>query len=936
MNPMNYKLQLQPTIIYRTPQFPFNVRWHECWQELKRSISVSASQEFNELLELVQDEQDLRRLPENVQQTIWKYFNRATYRSTPYGAFAAIGTAAAGKDQPGNGLVIKEQVLHWYPDWLAHRQIDMGPELVFDGDCWLQTNSTWYPVGEDIRYVSKEASGYELTDITPSALIMDILYACTTPRAASSVWGQFSETYGQAEVKENIIQMLADQLLFSSAQPNLTGPEYFERIGFKAQSDARPYIIAERLLASGTIDYSLLRHVPELVARLAAVLPSYHSPELSTFAKAFAWKFGEKEVPLMVALDPELGVGYGNMDQQYETALIEKLKSFADSDQDQSTQDFLIKALISERADVINLEDLQLPSRSANLPLANTVPVVCTVSDELLYLEYAGGATANAILGRFTLALPDVERHCRAMAGLEQAANPDVLFFDISYTIGTVTDNVNRRKHIYPFQLCIHNFDTSADPLRADDLMVSVQGEQVYLRSHKSGKRLVPRFASGYNYLFSDLPLFRFLCDLQHQQIHKNLSLKLRERIKGLNYYPRLQYKNIVLSPATWLIKKEEVNAYPGATPKEKLVCCLKDLATSRYLKCGRGDQTLFFDTSDAEHLKGLNDYLLKEKEAYFEESWLPGNSLIKDEQGNPFMPQLILTLSHQQTIYRGIPEPLFKPTNTVIVPGQRWLYFEIFVHPMRADLVLCDYIQPFIVTNQSAIEKWFFVRYSQDGHHLRVRFQLTDQSYMQQIMPHFFSALLPLMEQGIISDIRIRPYRQETERYGEQFMENVEQHFYLDTCFTGAILQEATSIEEKYLWALKLLTDCRECDLLPPVIFDELIATNCAAYCQEQGLTPAGYKELNRAAKALNNSGELITGHGLLIHYMTMRDSLLGTLSLYEPQHRPVLFTALFHMLVNRLFKTDQRLQEAIIYCFFERSLKSVRGKATSALFAQ
>ncbi|MCJ8208100.1 lantibiotic dehydratase [Mucilaginibacter sp. RS28] len=923
-------LHLHPTIIYRTPQFSYNGSWHTCWPPLKQSIAVSASAELNELLAVVQDETDLRRLPQNLRQTIWKYFNRATFRSTPYGAFAAVGVATIADAAQAQGLRIKDQYLHTYPDWLAHRQLEIKQEQVFDKNCLLLANSSWYVAGKDIRYISKEETGYELVDISSSGLIRTLLYSCEAPKAAASVCHEFAATYGEKEVKDAIWQMLADQLLFCSLQPNLSGQEYFERFGFTMREDTKPYIIAERPLASGDIPRSLLRHVPEVVALLAEVLPSYHATALNAFATAFAARFGEKEIPLMVALDPELGVGYGQMDQQVESPLIETLRQSAgNKEQEPSTQEFLIKAIAGTKQRIIQLEELSLPVRKNNLPLANSVPVICTVSDDLVYMEYAGGATANAILGRFSLPLTEIEQHCRQLAASEQAANPDVLFFDVSYAIGSVTDNVNRRKHIYPLQLSIHNFDTSEKPLHTGDLMVSVHGDQVFLRSKKWGKRMVPRFASGYNYMFSDLPLFRFLCDLQHQQVHKNLSLKLRDRISGLSYYPRLQHKNVVLSPETWLITINAINSLPGETVYERLKAYLAERHMSRYLKCGCGDQTLFFDTKDTEHLTALYDHLRKEKEAYFEESWLPVNSLIKDEQGNPFMPQLILTLTHQENIYTGLPEPFFGTSNNLIIPGDDWLYFEIFVHPSRTDDLVCSHILPFIAAHKTAVKSWFFVRYNQDGPHMRLRIQLQDQERMQQVTQQLFQVLKPWMETGIISDIRLRPYRRETERYGELFIEHVEQHFFIDTCFVTAVLTEDMCTDQKYLWALKLLTDCRELLLLPTGDFDRLIAANSAAYCSEHSLGPMDFKALNKAAKELNNNMGLTGSPALTVHYLNMLNSLTATVSIYEPRQRPVQFSALFHMLVNRLFACDQRLQETIIYYFFERSLKTFRAKA-------
>jgi len=44
-------------------------------------------------------------------------------------------------------------------------------------------------------------------------------------------------------------------------------------------------------------------------------------------------------------------------------------------------------------------------------------------------IESAGGCTANTLLGRFTTAVDGVYRLAKEIAGIEESANPGVLFF---------------------------------------------------------------------------------------------------------------------------------------------------------------------------------------------------------------------------------------------------------------------------------------------------------------------------------------------------------------------------------------------------------------------------------------------------------------------------------------------------------------------------
>ena len=905
------RIQLNTTIIYRVPQFSYQSDLAACWEELKQSIKESASESFyKEIADLRVD--DLPLMPPPIKHTIWKYFNRACYRATPYGSFAGVGLATIKSNPEQMPTITAQQSLSHFPDWTCHTAYASTFNQLVKTDARLYVNSTWYQAGEFIRYVAKCNEGYELSEVPYQSNMLRLLNYCIRPQPVSALVSLFNSDDLLLKLLED---MVADQLLIPEFSPNIIGPDYFSRIATSHTTD-KHYVIAERPLKDGCFDRDIFKHVPQLITRLHQLLPSYNAPELESFAARFSEKFGEAEVPVMIALDPELGVGYSNMEQDTDTSeLIEKLSTKSKVQAaEHSTVSLLLRELINRETGTLQLEKLPIPD-AMNHPLPNTIPVLLSSAGSLLILEHAGGATANALLGRFTLASDEIHTYCRNLASLEQQANPDVLFFDIGYLTGKQVDNVNRRKAIYDHQLNILAFDTSDEPLLLTDLLVSVRGGQVYLRSRSMDKRMVPRLATAYNYLLSDLPVFRFLCDLQHQGIHKNLSLRLRDRFPGQHFYPRVQYANIIVSPAAWQLRWQNI----ATRSQTSLMNHLQEKGVPMWVRMGQGDRMLTLNTSQTDDLDTLLIILKKEQTVYLEEMPANPTGMLRDETNNPYFSQYMLTLHHAEQIYTGINKAgLYQAweREPLILPGSDWLYFEIFCHPVRVEELLTGPVETVLRQHQERIKKWFFVRYHKSGPHLRLRFQLNDPADSHQITVHLMSVLQPYVDACIISEIAIKPYQREINRYGVEHIELIEQYFCLESCYVMGLIHQRTDDDFKYISCLAFMETIKNTGIIPDPILRHMVERNSKGYNKEHDLGPEEFKLLNAYSHTLFSS---ITGQAdHQINDMALVCSRL--LHKYEPIQRPKILSALLHMHINRLFASSQRMHETAIYYFAHR----------------
>ena len=528
------KMQLLGSAIYRVPQFGYQSRIRENWQDLLASIAIS-SPGFYELVKGL-DPSDPKFDNDPLYHTVWKYFNRARFRATPYGTFASVGLSTIKSST--TPLILADSVVHQHlPDWSECADIKHDFQQLVSRDAKVFANSSYYIIGNSIRYIGSEKEGYEMFEVDNDNMTIAILEACNLPiRISDLAQSSLPAVNGTKKLMEQIERMLDDQLLVTELSPNSIGEDFFHRIG-KAEHATKNYHLSVRPAINGSLDSKPFRHLPELVDRLQQLLPSYYSLDLAQFKSDFSKKYGEAEIPIMQALDPECGVGYGSLDEDgLRSPLMDTLNSNkkTDQDDDHQTLRLLLPFLAGKQRQIIQLEDITVPSPShAKEPLPNTLPVLATVVDDLIQIEHIGGATANSLIGRFTHATEDIHVLSKNLATIEMSANPNVYFFDIDYLVGSgaAIDNVNRRKQIYPMQVSLLNYDTSNMPLSLQDILVSVRGDQIILRSRSLDSRLVPRFASAYNYMLSSLPVFRMLCDLQHQGIHKNLYLRLKDRL---------------------------------------------------------------------------------------------------------------------------------------------------------------------------------------------------------------------------------------------------------------------------------------------------------------------------------------------------------------------------------------------------------------------
>lgn len=913
------KMTPMSLVLARTPAFSVDASFSDHWEELKDKI-LESSPTFYPLISNLSLE-ELEKADEKIRYTVWKYWNRAKFRATPFGSFAAFSILPL-KEACEGPILSEIMQVHSFTDWPEKdrvlKKIGASTEVIL--------NSSSYQMNQEVRFIVFQDGQFTLSSM---AIFDELELIMVWTKQNISIADVCQKMQQKVDLHPKstlslLMQLIDMQLLFSDQQPNITGSDYFTRIKHVKQSPIS-YILSERQLIQGGINSDSVAAIPELIHFLNAHLPHSPAPSLVDFRNQFLAKFEQQEVPLSIALDPELGINYGNLIHATTSGeLVSKIQSLTKSKEDVKSipytpfHVFLLQQMLM--GGDIYLERFESQNQQISTTLPNTLSCIFRNWKDKILLSSLGGVTANALLGRFTLASPQLANFTREVAITETEANPDVLFFDIPYQAEKQVDNVNRRQSIYPLELPLLCWSESNKSLCLADILVSVKGQEIVLRDRNSRKRLVPRIPTAYNYSRSDLAAYRFLCDLQSDGLRAHLSFQLKDFFPQLEYYPRVYFKNILLSPATWL--------FPGYSKEEEVETWLTQNNINEPFRAGHADQTLVFDPKKASDLEPFLLFVKqqKNKSFYITEALLETES-IYNEKAQSYLPEFLISFQHSKQIYKPIEQEVAEriwPLSDaqISLPEEEWIYVEWHLHPSRADELLTKLHQQLIKPYSKVFDRWFFIRYTAQGPHLRLRFQIKDrivQSYFRTALSSFIK---PYIQSGSVSTLQLKPYEREITRYGLENIEQVEACFQASSEHILCLLKKTKEELPIYANEVQLL---RELTRLLPLEDEKILIKSMTESFQDE------FQLDKEAFKAINATYNLLKNFPIILPLKNQyRYSVKKALNA-NPDHvkRFKLLADLIHMHVNRLFSDQQRLHEAILYQFLWKKVLAEQAYA-------
>lgn len=849
---------------------------------------------------------------------------------------------------------------------------------------------------------------YLLQSTDYSTVLRDLAAYCLIPRSRENIIAEICHLARcSADVSEDYFDFLiTEQFLVERYRPNITGTAYLDlllaqvtRHGTHSQrtlslgrlldelkskeelppsffpgisqrlnrlmppppgdaSSSQLNVILNRKLAAGMLSTSYQDQIRDALFALDILCPHESVPGMEQFVRTFQKDFEGQSLNLLYALDPEVGIGYYVTGPEKENQLLETLHIAAKQTPNNAhnwtaAHSFLLEKWHQspgERVPVIRLAEDELSALKSEPGGLNILglSVLFRIINGQVYLESAGGVNAPALLGRFTVADPEIAAAARRMARQQEAANPHVIFAEILHLSGAHTDNVNRRETIWSYELPVTAASTFPEEkqIALSDLKIRIENNQVLLYSEKYRKAVIPRLTSAYNHSIDKLPLFRFLADLAYQYGKYRFSLDLRRFFPGLSYYPRVEYKQTILHLATWVLSDKQIKSF--SQPDEKLLtAAFKELADELGLPpvfaLAEGDQQLVFFRDRPADMLFFSACIRQRKEAVLKEFPMEtkGNALIKDSEGDGFISQFnacLLPASPVAIASLSLPLPLPEKLKRKYMPGSEWLYLKIYTSKIGSQRLLLK-ILPLIRRKYPGgpVQQWFFIRYDDPAPHIRLRLQIVPQD-ISEILITFKKSLEDGVTEHVIREYQVDVYSRELERYGAGGIVLTENFFWASSELAVRFLKMRDQGHVLLVYQVALRTVW---DMIRTFIPDEnsQLLFSAVSYQQflrefEEKMLRVGldkkYRELGTGIRQVLHDPDFYRTAGLLKVSRRFRKSLNAVAHSIQTQaaEKEHFLRSIIHMHLNRLFVADARKQEMIIYYLLHKFLLSEKGR--------
>lgn len=354
------------------------------------------------------------------------------------------------------------------------------------------------------------------------------------------------------------------------------------------------------------------------------------------------------------------------------------------------------------------------------------------------------------------------------------------------------------------------------------------------------------------------------------------------------------------------------------------------------------GDNELFLNLENELNQKLFLTELKKRAVLEIREMiFAPGTAGLPGTGGSSYANEIVISWHKTKIKEAAEPEARTQLHTTTIknqfIPGEEWLYYKLYCGHRSADILLTTVIHPLTgaLLHDGVINGWFFIRYSDPLPHIRLRFRLNNPATgTGEVIRRMTEAIQPWTASKQVNKIQAEAYTRETERYGEATIAMAEELFYIDSLFTVRALGILADDETNMLrWKFALLCVDRMFDSFRYNADqrEEIVKKHLAGFYREFGIkqkkVPALenlYRKHKKEIENLFEHNDTTPGMSQLLEQLEEKHEhvapIAGNIIATNEAIDKAAFTedmlwSLVHMMINRLFRSQQRKNEMACY---------------------
>jgi thiopeptide-type bacteriocin biosynthesis protein len=538
-------------------------------------------------------------------------------------------------------------------------------------------------------------------------------------------------------------------------------------------------------------------------------------------------------------------------------------------------------------------------------------------------LTAAGLAGAGALLGRFAASHRALAECMRTEIAHSHRSPDGTISAEVMYSPGGRAGNTLIRPRVCSEAIALAG--ATGGTIHPGRLLIRVEGGEFAVYDALTGARIRLYVNSAYRAsLARNDPLYTLLATLAES----NLGVMWQwGTFRGLRHLPRVVCGRVIVTPERWVVSQEDLLACARApNPSSQLRSCLPGIGKRRWIggREGEGDRVLPVDLDSPPHqLLDRLSYMKRRGITEFIELPQVEHPYVKGPRGY-HVTEICATFNGPaddsrtaHTDSRAVCRP---------VARDEWSYVQLFCGIATADTIVGRvHSLANALRADGAARRWFFVRYNDAGHHVRVRVRATNARDRHAVMSALHDLASALRREGLITFMRQEPYIPEVRRYGgPDAIGAAESLFCVDSDSVAEYLGSLPAEVQRLAMASRTIgswwqhaTD-RRGDLYPA-----MRAAQRSLWPGEHwpskgaGRVWRGYRpEVDKEMRTLGAHA-----HG----EQELTDLLERVHHGREENHVPEIIASVVHMHCNRLFACDNRRMEALAYEFALREMLRV-----------